>query len=662
MEYKYEMSLSLNVLNHLGINLYSNIPAVLSEIVANSWDADASIVKITIEQDTITIEDNGCGMDVEDINRKFLYVGHRKREESKVSPKFARAYMGRKGIGKLSMFSIADVIEVYSRKAKTDGSFDSNALRTKTADIEEKIKHDASSQSEGSYHPEELSFPENCISETGTKIVLSNLKKSTSSLTADYIRKRVARRFGIIGSLFNFSVIVNGTEVSIEDREYYKKLSCIWYFGEESSNYANNAINAENKEPVDNCIVCNERQYKITGWIGSVDSAGDLKDGTENLNKIVIIVRGKVGQEDILSEYSEGGLYSKYLIGEINADFFDDDEQEDMATSNRQEYRQDDERFIALKEFIYAKLKYIQGKWTELRNESGEKKAIELLPDIQTWVSSLQGDDKAFAKKIFGKINQINADEDKKREIIKYGILAFEKLRYTHRLSALDAVSSDNFEFFCQSLTGLDEIEAMMYYQITKERMEVIKTFQKITDENALEKVIQKYLFDHLWLLDPSWERNPGTEFCEKRIQNALDVDALGLTQEQKEGRVDLGYRKTAGKHLIIELKRANRVITRTELLDQIGKYSDTLSKVLEQIEGGSYSYEIIVVLGKPVDNDPSPNKRGQIDHLLEEFHARVVYYSELIENALKAYSEYIEANKKNQLLIDLFEKLEPEE
>lgn len=39
MNEKYTMSLSLNVLNHLGINLYSSIPAVLSEIVANSWDA-----------------------------------------------------------------------------------------------------------------------------------------------------------------------------------------------------------------------------------------------------------------------------------------------------------------------------------------------------------------------------------------------------------------------------------------------------------------------------------------------------------------------------------------------------------------------------------------------------------------------------------------------
>ena len=33
-EQKYKMTLSLNVLNHLGVGLYSNVPAVLSEVIA----------------------------------------------------------------------------------------------------------------------------------------------------------------------------------------------------------------------------------------------------------------------------------------------------------------------------------------------------------------------------------------------------------------------------------------------------------------------------------------------------------------------------------------------------------------------------------------------------------------------------------------------------
>jgi len=42
--HEYELSIDLNALNHLGINLYSNVPAVISEVVANSWDADAENV------------------------------------------------------------------------------------------------------------------------------------------------------------------------------------------------------------------------------------------------------------------------------------------------------------------------------------------------------------------------------------------------------------------------------------------------------------------------------------------------------------------------------------------------------------------------------------------------------------------------------------------
>ena len=46
---------------------------------------------------------------------------------------------------------------------------------------------------------------------------------------------------------------------------------------------------------------------------------------------------------------------------------------------------------------------------------------------------------------------------------------------------------------------GLDELEATLYYQIIKERIEIIKKFQQITDDDMREKVIQEYLFNHLW-------------------------------------------------------------------------------------------------------------------------------------------------------------------
>ena len=37
----YRMTMDLNFLDHLGIDLYSNNTAVLTEAVATAWDADA---------------------------------------------------------------------------------------------------------------------------------------------------------------------------------------------------------------------------------------------------------------------------------------------------------------------------------------------------------------------------------------------------------------------------------------------------------------------------------------------------------------------------------------------------------------------------------------------------------------------------------------------
>ena len=87
-ESKFQMSINLQVLNHLGLNLYSNTSAVLSEVVANAWDADATEVNIEIDRNRILITDNGIGMNLSDINNKYLTIGYQKRSESGESPVF----------------------------------------------------------------------------------------------------------------------------------------------------------------------------------------------------------------------------------------------------------------------------------------------------------------------------------------------------------------------------------------------------------------------------------------------------------------------------------------------------------------------------------------------------------------------------------------------
>ena len=167
---RYKMTISLNVLNHLGINLFSKVPAVLSEVVANAWDTDAHEVLIDIdkENDQIVVKDDGVGMTEEDINRRYLNVGYRKREELTGTTPEGREPMGRKGIGKLSVFSIAKTIEVYSTK-----NDERHAFRMNSDDIQRAIEDPSK---EDDYFPEELD-PDLVAFDKGTKIVLKDLKK-----------------------------------------------------------------------------------------------------------------------------------------------------------------------------------------------------------------------------------------------------------------------------------------------------------------------------------------------------------------------------------------------------------------------------------------------------------------------------------------------------
>ena len=217
---KYTMKMSLNVLNHLGLNLYSNIPTVLSEIVANAYDADATKVTIDldIKNDKIIIEDDGNGMTLEEINKKFLLVGYSKRKSgNEKSMVFRRDVMGRKGIGKLSLFSIANQVDVYTAKVnKISGVVEKNGLGMNRHDIESEI------QSSEVYHPKDLST-EIFQKEKGTMIVITNFKRKINHWES-YLRTRLARRFSVLGDKYKFNVSINETQITANDRNYLKKV------------------------------------------------------------------------------------------------------------------------------------------------------------------------------------------------------------------------------------------------------------------------------------------------------------------------------------------------------------------------------------------------------------------------------------------------------
>jgi len=585
-ENPYTLEISLNVLNHLGLNLYSNVPAVLSESVANAWDADASKVSIQVEgeeEKTITISDDGCGMSQDDLNNKFLTVGYERRKgiNQDLTPK-NRQVMGRKGIGKLSVFSIAESIQVFTRKRGGE-------LLGMKLDLDG-IKR---AIDEGNcYYPEPIAQPptEIEIKSNGTTLVLSRLKKRVSSSIDKHLKKRIARRFDIIGN--SFQVSINGTDISIEDRDYFHKLEFALVYGDDEKRKFNDRVEIDNRP--------NEIPDvgEVRGWIGLAKESGSLKDESGNLNKISILSRGKVALEDILERLGETGLYAKFVIGEIRADFLDDTEKEDIATSSRQDFVQTDPRFQKLEKLIQGELKYLSQQRVQIKQKEAVKEASQI-PAIEKWYKSLGPDAKKPAQKLFGKINQIATDQEHYKTLLKHGVLAFEHLQHKQKLTELEHLDINNLETAVQLFSELDDIEASWYYQITQGRLEVIEKLVKDVRENVLERIIQEHIYNHLWLLDPSWDRATETPFLEKSVASEFDRISERLTDEEKRGRLDIRYKKTSGKHVIIELKRAGIETSGPVLMEQVDKYVQALQKQLEDSGEVNPAIEVICLVGR---------------------------------------------------------------
>ena len=650
MPKEFTLDIDLNVLNHLGLNLYSNVPAVLAELIANAWDADAARVDVSVEEHggdkQIVIKDDGCGMDDADLRRKFLIVGYQRRPTASgnLTPK-GRPVMGRKGIGKLSVLSIAKKVQVLTKKENADPLGIELEVKQIRKAIETKRK----------YHPPRIPVPEAIdLGLSGTAIVLSDLKKRVNASLDRYLRQRVARRFSVIGD--DFQVLVNGSEITLKDRNYFGKLEyALVYDDFDTAKFKHDEKYIVRRE----AYVDEQKRQAVRGWIGLVKESGSLQEekGADNLNKISVLARGKVALEDILDSYREGGLYTKYIIGELEADFLDATEEEDIATSSRQDFIQSDPRFVQLREFVARELKYLANERKKLKDEEGAKRASEI-PALKKWYESLKGDTKTAAKKLFGRINQIATDEEHRKTLYKYGVLAFEHLRHIEKLNELPQLDINNIEATVKLFSELDDIEASWYYQITEGRLGIIKKLADHIDEDALEKIIQEHIYTHLWLLDPSWDMATETPYLEQSVIKAFEQVSDKLTEDEKRGRLDIRYKKTTGKHVIIELKRGSVRISGPRLTEQVDKYKRALRKQLREANVNE-PIEAVCLVGKELTDWEDSETRQESERALEAKRIRVITYQQLIRDAEASYQQYLEKSKERGRIKKLLDEIE---
>ena len=658
----YVMRISLNVLNHMGLHLYSNTPAVLAEAIANAWDADATEVRVDLDADhkTISVEDDGVGMDLNDINDKFLYVGYQKRPPTAGDFRTPRNRkpMGRKGIGKLSLFSIANKISVYTKKTDVQPQsflLDADEIR---AAIE---TEDPSAAKD--YEPRSIPF-DDAIDTHGTILRINDLKKiRITRATRAGLKKRLARRFSVLSD--EFRILVNGDEVTFLDRDYFHKARFIFQYGEDYSQHCTNLdTDNEIRQPMkyDRPFRLDKHgqqdghgRYAITGWIAIAQRSNDLDGDTpdDNLNKIAIVVRGKVAQEDILQSFRLGGMITKYIFGEISANFLDEDDKEDIATSSRQSISEDDPRFVALRSFLRSELQHIWTETNKLKDKKGLERALQENQPLREWYEELSKALKPRAERIFAEIDKANIDEDQKKGFYAHGVLAFERIKIDTAVEMLDLIDESNVAAFLEFLADVDAIEAAQYREIVKERLKIIQKLHVSVTENALEKVLQQYIFDHLWLLDPAWERATQYANMEERIQAALPDGG------ETTVRMDIRYRRVAGAHVVLELKRGSVRLAKTEIESQLTKYIRATEKELRKDPGQQdLPVQGICLVGELPQGWDDLSRRARDEESLRVYRIRVVTYDELINNAESAYGKFLEVTSATEELTALLERI----
>ncbi|MCG7995382.1 MAG: ATP-binding protein [Candidatus Thiodiazotropha taylori] len=635
--HQYKMTISLKVLDHLGINLYSNVSAVLTEAVANAWDADAEEVHIVFDNDkkTITISDDGHGMTIADMNDKYLHVGYQRRNDETLNDRSlikARPVMGRKGLGKLSLFSIAETIVIQS--CKDD---EAHGLKMHSDKIRSVIE-----EGEADYYPDSL--PADSVTvKKGTTIQLSNLKKSRLGPTVSSIPQRLARRFSVLAS-DTFRIYIDGDEVTPNDRGDLKTVEFLWNLGDQSE-YHKGFTQIKEHAVLHDRLDGWESDRFIRGWIGTARKPSQLNTEAGKLNSIVVMSRGRLFQENILDKINDSRHYTHYLTGQIEADFLDSGP-DDIATSDRQRVIEDDERYQAIIVYLKSVLTKVESQWNIWRDEYRVDEVVAEHPIVAQWFEGLPEAWRKHAKKVIAVTAKFDTDdEDEKKILLTNAILSFERLRIKGSANELAEALDTGPEAVMNLFIGLDDMEAALYHDIVRARIDVIKAFQGLVDDNAKENVLQLYLFDHLWLLDPAWERAAGSELMETRLKEE-GVIIENLTEKEKLGRVDIKYRTHAGKHIIIELKRAKRKLTLDEVLKQGKLYVSKLKKILLAQGDSSPNVEVIFVIGKPLDDEK--DDPDAVKHIMAAISpgSCIVHYDTLIKGALSGYSEYIEKNE----------------
>ncbi|UCS89656.1 ATP-binding protein [Lactococcus lactis] len=611
------MGFDSNTIDHLGIKLYSTFPPVIAELISNSYDAEAHNVTVMIdyEEKTIKVTDDGTGMSHEEINEAYLKIGRNRRTKvnSGLSKNRLRKVTGKKGLGKLAIFGVANSITINS---VCDGFF--NSLRINYNDLKSQ---------QPPYHPEPLAEYQEIKEKNQTCIIIEEIEQSITSV--DVLALGLARRFNFFDDDFKVNITDNnGVDVKVT-KELYTNLFEKQYewtfpesFGEEISK---------------NAYLKLLNDQKVTGKISTTFTP--LKKINQGFN---VFARGKIASENEFFNDRSNDQFNQYVFGYFTVDIIDEDDEKDFIGTARQSILWErseisQEIKLALDELI----KLIGNFWRKKRATDKNDRMEEIIPE--SFFENLSPADKQQLTKIKNTLIANSIETTDAEPVLKiletvkdlYKFQSFQE--YVFDLTDSD-ITVENIKKIAEDW---ELIEAKEMAKIALGRVSAIEQFERFIREDASEnKVIQPFLEKFPWILNPritTFER----EVTFKRILKENFPDEKFL--EESNRRLDFLCYLTNGELIIIELKRPRIKISDKEI-NQALEYQDYLRKHhRDVIERGvktylvSDSFELNPIAKRLY---PSLEKSGELT---------ILSYSDLL----------VQAKQYNKEFIDLYEQLQ---
>ena len=509
----YELKISPVTVDKLGVKLYDKVSAVVAELVANSYDADAEHVAVTLPLATelarktdgevndhgytVEVTDDGHGMTPEEAQNYFLAVGldRRKRDEDgSESREKHRAVMGRKGIGKLAPFGICRVIEVRSAGGdKTDeGYLTSHFL----------LNFDQIMATEEGPVPLEAGEDDGTFSESrGTTIRLREFwpKKVPNK---DTFARQMSQRFALADDDIDIKIV--DSRNPDDNPPFNVPPFQVPTMDDTVIDLANRPVSTDDGQ-----------ELAVTGWVGLAKEAYQ----NEEMTGVRIYARGKIVAitRDFEQPAGYTGEYTvrSYLVGEVHAEWLDTDAGDDLVRTDRQGIIWDSEYGDAMRKWGGELIKEVGRLGRTPRRIRVEEKFLEVSKLKERAVERFSDDAVIETVMELGKSIGSFAAEDELQDEEYIDQLCEVVLSVAPHRALMVA-----FQEFNKQVGGDGELETLAelfgktrvaemasYSQIASERVRAIGELEEALNgaQDPHEATLQKIIADAPYLIEPTW-------------------------------------------------------------------------------------------------------------------------------------------------------------